>query len=99
LGRRATYKEFIPDMQKVGGALSPSQEAVAKDQYMNDFVLKDEFKALYDGTSNQGYLDKLEQVSGVTISNKATLVAALNGGHTDAGSGVADLHRKPAGVR
>jgi hypothetical protein len=80
LGRRATYKEFIPDMQKVGGALSPSQEAVAKDQYMNDFVLKDEFKALYDGTSNQGYLDKLEQVSGVTISNKATLVAALNGG-------------------
>jgi hypothetical protein len=80
LGRRATYKEFIPDMQKVGGALSPQQEAVAKDQYMNDFVLKDEFKALYDGTSNQGYLDKLEQTSGVTISNKATLVAALNGG-------------------
>jgi hypothetical protein len=47
---------------------------------MNDFVQKAEFKALYDGTSNQGYLDKLEQTAGVTISNKATLVAALNGG-------------------
>jgi hypothetical protein len=47
---------------------------------MNDFVQKAEFKGIYDGTSNQGYLDKLEQTAGVTISNKATLVAALNGG-------------------
>ena len=80
LGRRALYTEFIPDMQKVGGALSPAQEAVAKDQYMNDFVQKPEFKAIYDALSNQGYVDKLEQTAGVTISNKATLVAALNGG-------------------
>jgi hypothetical protein len=79
LGRRPLYTEFIPDMQKVGGALSPAQEAVAKDQYMNDFVLKPEFKNIYDGTTNQGYVDKLEQTAGVTISNKADLVAALNG--------------------
>ena len=80
LGRRPLYSEFIPDMQKVGGALSPEQEAAAKDQYMNDFVTKPEFKAIYDALSNQGYLDKLEQTMGVTIANKATLVAALNGG-------------------
>ena len=80
LGRRPLYTEFIPDMQKVGGALSPEQEAVAKDQYMNDFVNKAEFKAIYDALSNQGYLDKLEQTTGVTIANKANLVAALNGG-------------------
>jgi hypothetical protein len=79
LGRRPLYTEFIPDMQKVGGALSPEQEAVAKDQYMNDFVNKTEFKNIYDGLSNQAYVDKLEQTAGVTISNKATLVAALNG--------------------
>jgi uncharacterized protein DUF4214 len=80
LGRRPTYKEFIPDMQKVGGAQSPEQEVVSKNQYMNDFVLKDEFKAIYDGLNNQGYVDKLEQTAGVTISNKATLVNALNAG-------------------
>jgi hypothetical protein len=80
LGRRPLYTEFIPDMQKVGGSLSPAQEAVAKDQYMNDFVTKPEFKALYDALSNQGFLDKLEQTTGVTIANKANLVAALNGG-------------------
>jgi hypothetical protein len=80
LGCRPLYTEFIPDMQKVGGALSPDQEAVAKDQYMNDFVTKPEFKAIYDALSNQGFLDKLEQTTGVTIANKATLVGALNGG-------------------
>src|SRR6185436_17220666 len=80
LGRRPLYTEFIPDMQKVGGSLSPAQEAVAKDQYMNDFVLKPEFKNIYDALNNQGYVDKLEQTAGVTISNKATLLDALNGG-------------------
>jgi hypothetical protein len=67
-------------MQKVGGAQSPEQEVISKNQYMNDFVLKDEFRAIYDGLNNQGYVDKLEQMAGVTISNKATLVNALNAG-------------------
>lgn len=78
LGRLPLYKEFIPDMQRVGGAQSPEQEAAAKDQYMNDFVQRTEFKNLYDALNNSGYVDKLEQVSGTTISNKADLVNALN---------------------
>jgi uncharacterized protein DUF4214 len=78
LGRRPLYTEFIPDMQKVGGAQSPAQEAASKDQYMNDFVQKPEFKAIYDALTNQGYVDKLEQTAGVTLSNKADLVTALN---------------------
>jgi len=80
LGRRPLYTEFIPDMVKVGGPLSPQQEIDAKNQYMNDFVLRQEFKTLYDALSNSQFVDKLEQTSGVTLSNKATLVAALNGG-------------------
>jgi len=80
LGRRPLYTEFIPDMVKVGGPLSPQQEIDAKNQYMNDFVLRPEFKTLYDALSNSQFVDKLELTSGVTLSNKATLVAALNGG-------------------
>lgn len=81
LGRRPLYTEFIPDMQKVGGSQSPEQEVASKNQYMNDFVQKAEFKALYpDSLSNQAYVDKLEQTAGVTVPNKANLVAALNGG-------------------
>lgn len=85
LGRRPTYKEFIPDMQKVGGAQSPEQEVISKNQYMNDFVQKDEFKTIYpDSLSNQAYVDKLEQTAGVTLPNKADLVTALNNGQTRA---------------
>jgi len=80
LGRRPLYTEFIPDMQKVGGAQSPQQEEASKVQYINDFVLKPEFKTIYDGTTNQGYVDKLQQTAGVTVPNAANLVAALNGG-------------------
>ena len=65
---------------KVGGSLSPQQETDAKNQYMNDFVQRPEFKTIYDALSNSAFVDKLEQTSGTTISNKATLVAALNGG-------------------
>src|SRR5690242_5563770 len=63
LGRRPLYAEFIPDMQKVGGGQSPDQEAASKNQYMNDFVQKQEFKNIYDALSNQGFVDKLEQTS------------------------------------
>src|SRR5262245_7263182 len=42
LGRRPLYSEFIPDMVKVGGALSPQQEIDAKNQYTTDFVQKTE---------------------------------------------------------
>ena len=80
LGRRPLYTEFIPDMQKVGGAQSPDQEVTSKNQYMNDFVQKTEFKALYDALDNTGYVNKLEQTAGVTLSNKANLIVALNGG-------------------
>jgi len=78
LGRRPLYTEFIPDMQKVGGSQSPEQELASKNQYMNDFVQKPEFKAIYDPLSNSAYVDKLEQTTGIAIANKANLVNALN---------------------
>ena len=80
LGRRPLYAEFVPDMVKVGGAQSPQQEELSKNEYMNAFVLKQEFKNLYDGLDNTAFVNKLEQTAGVTLSNKADLVSALNGG-------------------
>jgi len=80
LGRRPLYSEFVPDMQKIGGAQSPDQEVVSKNQYMNDFVQKTEFKTAYDGLSNSQFVNKLEQTAGIVLSNKANLIAALDGG-------------------
>jgi hypothetical protein len=33
---------------------------------------------VYDGLSNQAYVDKLEQTAGIALSNKAQLVADLD---------------------
>lgn len=84
LGRRPLYAEFLPDMIKIGGSQSPEQEAQSKNEYMNAFILKQEFKNLYDALDNSGFVNKLEQTAGVTLSNKADLIAALNGGQTRA---------------
>jgi hypothetical protein len=80
LGRRPLYAEFVPDMQRVGGPQSPTQEAASKLQYMNDFVQRPAFKTIYDGLDNTQFVNKLEQTAGVTISDKSTLIAALNAG-------------------
>lgn len=77
--RRALYSEFIPDMVKVGGAKNPQEEADAKIQYMNDFVLRPEFQNLYTG-SNAAYVNALETNAEVTVSNKQALIDALNAG-------------------
>lgn len=84
LGRRPLYAEFVPDMAKVGGAQSPQQEEVSKNEYMAAFVQKQEFKNLYDALDNTAFVNKLEQTAGVTLSNKADLVTALNNGQTRA---------------
>ncbi len=80
LGRRPTYREFTPDLQRIGGSQSPDQEVASKAIYTNDFAQRAEFKALYDGLSNQAFVDKLVQTAGVTLANKAQLVSALDGG-------------------
>lgn len=80
LGRRPLYTEFIPDMIRIGGAQSPEQEVQSKLLYMNDFVQKPEFKTKYDALNNTGFVNALEQTAGVTLSNKAELISALDGG-------------------
>jgi hypothetical protein len=76
-----TYAEFIPGLQQIGGSNSPAQEEAAKVVFMNAFVQRSDFQALFPNSlSNSQYVDALESNAGVTLSNKAALVAALNGG-------------------
>ena len=74
-----TYAEFIPGLQQIGGSNSPAQEEAAKVVFINAFVQRSDFLALFPNSdSNQTYVDKLEANAGVTLSNKAQLVADLN---------------------
>lgn len=79
LDRRPTYAEFVPDMSIVGGAQSPESEALSKTAYTDAWAQRPEFKSRYDALSNSAYVNALEANAEVTVSNKATLVAALDG--------------------
>jgi hypothetical protein len=85
LDRRPTYAEFVPDMAIVGGPQSPASEELSKQAYTDAWTQRAAFKSRYDALSNQAYVDALEVNAEVTVSNKATLVTALNGGSMNRG--------------
>lgn len=76
--RRPLYKEFIPDMVRVGGAQSPESEAASKSDYINDFAQRTEFKNLYDNKTNTEYVNALEVNAELALANKQTLITELN---------------------
>ncbi|HEX8180913.1 MAG TPA: SBBP repeat-containing protein [Pyrinomonadaceae bacterium] len=79
LATNPRYREFTRDSQRVTG--QTSAEVVAnREAFANEWVARADVKAMYDGLSNQAYVDKLEQNAGVTLANKAQLVANLNAG-------------------
>ncbi|HKP72518.1 MAG TPA: hypothetical protein VJT82_06240, partial [Pyrinomonadaceae bacterium] len=79
LGPPPNYRNFIRDSQRVT-APTEAEVNAARDAFTNEWVERADFKAIFDGLSNQGYVDRLEQNAGVTLSNKAQLVADLNAG-------------------
>jgi hypothetical protein len=79
LGSPPSYREFTRDSQRVT-AQTEAEVIAARDAFTNEWVQRADFKAIYDGLSNQGYVDKLEQTAGVVLADKAQLVAALDAG-------------------
>jgi len=77
--RRPLYAEFVPDMAQVGGAQSPESEVLSKAAYTSAFVQRSEFTTRYNALSNSAYVNALEQNAEITLSNKADLIAALDG--------------------
>ncbi|HXT63320.1 MAG TPA: DUF4214 domain-containing protein [Pyrinomonadaceae bacterium] len=76
-----TYAEFIPGLQQIGGPNSPAQEEAAKIVYMNNFVQRSDFLALFPNSDpNATYVNKLEANAGVTLtpSFKQAQVDGLN---------------------
>jgi hypothetical protein len=98
LGRQPKLSEFTPDAQFVGagivvsGQLSGAKIEQNKAAFAQQFVnctdpakyRCGEFKAIYDGLSNQAYVDKLFQTTGVNASatDRAALVNELNANPT-----------------
>ena len=85
LDRRPTYAEFVPDMALVGGPQSPESEALSKAAYTDAWMQRPEFKSRYDGLTNSQYVNALETNAEVTVTNKASLVAALDSSQMNRG--------------
>jgi len=78
LDRRPTYAEFVPDMALVGGSQSPESEALSKQAYTDAWPQRSEFRNRYDALTNSQYVNALESNAEVTVTNKQTLIDALN---------------------
>ena len=85
LDRRPTFVEFMPDMAQVGGPQSPESEVQSKAAYTAAWTQRTEFKNRYDSLSNAAYVNALEANAEVIVSNKASLIAALDGGTMNRG--------------
>jgi hypothetical protein len=77
LGTNPSYRDFTRDSQRVTSDISAGVEA-ARAEFADEWTQRADFRAAYDALPNQAYVDKLEQTAGVTLANKAQLVAALD---------------------
>jgi hypothetical protein len=80
LGRKPDYSEFMPDLARVSGYLTPQQLEAAKAALLADFMARPVFVNRYNGLNNTGYVDTLLSFAGVTLPNRQALIEALNSG-------------------
>jgi Calx-beta domain/Bacterial pre-peptidase C-terminal domain/Domain of unknown function (DUF4214) len=79
-GRKPLYAEFIPDLAKVSGFLTPAELEAAKAAFVADFMTRSEFTTKYNGTTNAQYVDLLLSTAGITHPARDFWVAALGNG-------------------
>ena len=87
-GRRPTYAEFMPDTATVardvivGGADWAQKLAANKQAFVDAWVQRPEFQAVYGALSNTAYVDRLIANTGVSFSavERDALVAGLGDG-------------------
>jgi hypothetical protein len=83
IGRLPLYKEFIPDMVRVGGSQTDAQSEVSKQQFVAEFMQRPEFVQKYGtptAANAEAFVTALEQTAGITVANHAQLVAAMSNG-------------------
>jgi hypothetical protein len=86
LGRLPKYAEFVPDVARLNGPQTVSEQRLGKDAYLLDFINKQEFRNLYGAYVSQdgltavdaaGFVNALCQKAGITPAAKQTLIDNL----------------------
>ena len=81
-GRKPDYSEFIPDLSRVSGFLSPQELEAAKVAFISDFMARPAFANTYNALNNTQYVDTLLFTSGITHLSRDLWIEALNTGTT-----------------
>ena len=80
-GRIPLYAEFMPDLSRASGFQSDQDEEASKVAFVDEFMLRPEFKNRYDSkTQPRDYVNELEKAAGVTLANKEALIDDLEKG-------------------
>jgi hypothetical protein len=93
---RPRYSDYLADMSQVSqgivvnDALAPAVINANKHAFVDQFVTRPEFRAVYDGLSNAQFVDKLAQTTGVGLStsDRTSLINELGSQTTAAKSSV-----------
>jgi hypothetical protein len=84
---RPLYSDYLADMSQVSQGivvndqLDPNVINANKLAFVNQFVNRPSFKAIYDGLNNQAFVDKLFETTGIeaSASDRTALVKGLDG--------------------
>ena len=79
-GRKPDYAEFAADLKRTNGFLTDVQLESAKAAFVNDFMTRPAFAAEYNSLTNAQYVDTLLNTAAVNLSNRQTMIDALNAG-------------------
>ncbi|HEY0322182.1 MAG TPA: DUF4214 domain-containing protein [Pyrinomonadaceae bacterium] len=89
LGRLPLYKEFMPDVGRLSGPQTLSEQRQSKDDYLQDFTNRSEFKSLYGqyltpegfyAADPAGFINALCAKAGITPASKQSLIDNLASG-------------------
>jgi sugar lactone lactonase YvrE len=76
LGRRPSFAEFVPDMRRLSGFLTPAEQEAARAAFVADFMQKPEFLSIYAGLTDAAhaaqFIAKLEEKAQVTLPATTT---------------------------
>jgi Metallo-peptidase family M12/Calx-beta domain/Bacterial pre-peptidase C-terminal domain len=76
LARRPQFAEFIPDMRRLSGFLTPAEQEAAISAFIADFMHKPEFVSIYAGLTDAAhaaqFIAKLEEKAQVTLPATTT---------------------------
>ncbi len=89
LGRKPLYAEFMPDLARVSGFLTNAEKEQARQQFISEFMARAEFAGIYNGLSNNAYVQRLFDTAAVTqvtvggvVHSVATMQQAMSQGKT-----------------